>query len=71
MNQERAKDAITGRRRIITVRSHVRVGETMCRWLPCACGVPRHVAIVRFLDYAHAMAAEPCGPTVPNQALRA
>mgnify|MGYP007048833425 CR=1 FL=1 len=28
-------------------------------------------AVVHFIDYVRARAAEPCGPTVPNQALGA
>ncbi|CAK0894957.1 unnamed protein product [Prorocentrum cordatum] len=58
---ERAKDGVTGCARINTVRSHLRVMETMRGWLVPAHGAPWPAKIVHFIDYVRARAAEPRG----------
>ena len=71
MDAERALEGLSGRARINAVRTYVRAGETLRRWLLLARGLPWPRTCVHFIDYMHARAAEPCGPTVPGQLLRA
>ncbi|CAK0905403.1 unnamed protein product [Prorocentrum cordatum] len=71
IDPERAKDGINGSASLNTVRAHARATETMRRLVTRVHGAPWPKTVAHFIYYVDARAAEPCGPSVPNQTLRA
>ena len=71
MDRKMASEGPQGRARLNAVRSCVRAIETLRRWLLRAHRLPFPKHVVHFIDRVHARAAEPCGPTVQGQVVRA